>query len=119
MSEKKIWIAIAVGFVLAGGSFGTMIYFKQEDIDVSRAEASDLKTRIAAARKTIESTTGLEREVIVLREISEVIDQILPDTEDLNNLVDDFYQYAVDSRVASTSFKRKPDRTSGRGQIAR
>lgn len=112
MSVKRIWIGIAVGTLLAAGGSGTLIYFKQEDIEVARQEVGGLRTKIDSARKTIEGTAELEREVIVLREIAEVIDQILPRSEDLNNLIGNFHQYAVDTDVVPTSFKLKPDRAA-------
>ena len=115
MSEKKVWIGIAVGTVLAAAGVGALIYFKQQDIELARQDVANLKTKIGAARKTVEGTPQLEHQVIVAREISEVIEEILPNTEDLNRLIDDFYQYATDSEVTPTSFKRVPDRTAGRG----
>lgn len=110
MSEKRVWIGIIGGTVLIAGGLGALIYFKQADIEQARQEVADLGNEIDSARATIRGTANLEREVIVLREIAEVIDEILPGTEDLNTLIDDFYQYAQDSKVHSTSFKRKPQR---------
>lgn len=115
MSEKKVWIGIVAGSVLAAAGIGSLIYLQQEDIQSARQDIENVKTRINTSRTTIKGTPGLEHEVIVLREISETINQILPTTEDLTNLIDDFYQYATDSSVKSTSFKRKPDRSNGRG----
>ena len=115
MSDMKVWIGIATGTVLAAAGAGTLIYMKQQDIEEARAAVDNLRGRIATARKTVEETPDLEHQVIVQREVSEVIEEILPNTEDLNNLIDDFYQYATDSEVISTSFKRVPDRSSVRG----
>lgn len=115
MSEKKVWIGIVAGSVLAAAGIGSLIYFQEGDIESARQDIENVKTRINTSRSTIKGTPDLEHEVIVLREISETINQILPTTEDLTNLIDDFYQYATDSSVRSTSFKRKPDRSNGRG----
>jgi len=114
--EKKVWVGIGVGSALLALGLGGLIYLEQGDIEGGRTEVSNLQTRIAAARKTIEGTPALEQDVIVLREVATVIDQILPGVEDLNGLNDDFHQYATDSEVRATAFKLKPDRgSSARG----
>ncbi len=113
--DKRLWIGIGVGTLLLGGGLGTLIYLKQGDIEEARTEVANLETQIEKARKTLEGTAALEQEVIVLREVSTVIDQILPSVEDLNELNDDFHQYATDAHVRATAFKLKPDRSGGRG----
>ena len=115
-SEKKAWLSIAGGTLLAASGLGTLIYFKIDDLAHTREEMAALSSRIMTARQTIAGTEALEREVIVLREISTTIDQILPDAEDLNNLIHKFYEYAEESNVIATAFKKKPDRGALRGQ---
>lgn len=112
--EKKVWIGIAAGTILGAASIGTLIYLKQGEIEVSELEVTTLEGQIQKARKTIEGTSTLEQEVIVLREVSTVIDQILPSNEDLTGLNDNFHSYATDSNVRATAFKLKPDRSGGR-----
>ena len=72
--------------------------------------------RIKAARhrQTIEGTATLEREVIVLREMSEVIKAILPDSEDVNNLIHTFHEYSGEAGVRTTSYKRKANLRRGK-----
>lgn len=111
--DKKVWIGVAAVTALIGISLVTLIYMKQGDIDTAQQEVAGLETKIGAARKTIEGTASLEQEVIVLREVSTVIEQILPSVEDLNGLNDDFHQYATDAQVRATAFKLKPDRGAG------
>lgn len=114
--EKKVWVGIGAGSALLAIGLGTLIYLEKGDIEAARTEVSSLETQISGARKTIEGTPALEQEVIVLREVATLIDQILPSVEDLNGLNDDFHQYATDSEVRATAFKLKPDRgSSARG----
>ena len=117
MSERKTWIGLTAGTVLAAAGIGALIYLKGQDIESARTEVANVRTKISQARGTIEETPAIEHEVIVQREIAEVINQILPTTKDLTTLVDDFYQYATDSQVISTSFRRKADRSSARGAV--
>ena len=90
-SEKKAWISIAAGAFLIACGLATLIYFRIESLAQTREDLVAIHSRIVNARQTIEGTEALEREVIVLREISTTIDQILPDAEDLNNLIHKFY----------------------------
>lgn len=113
--EQKQWIAFGVLSLAAAGGFGWMIYSKQGDIETSRQEVATLEGNIATARKTIEGTAALEQEVIVLREVSTVIDQILPTSEDLNRLIDDFHAYATETGVWATAFKLKSSGGGSRG----
>jgi Tfp pilus assembly protein PilO len=111
--DKKAWIGVLSTTAILGIGLVSLIYMKQGDISTARQGVVGLETRIGAARKTIEGTAGLEQEVIILREVSTVIEQILPGVEDLNGLNDDFHQYATDAQVRATAFKLKPDRNSG------
>jgi hypothetical protein len=113
--QQKVWIGVAAAAVLSAAGLGTLIYLEQGNIEDARAEVATLKTKIAQARKTIEGTAGLEQEVIVLREVSTVIDQILPSIEDLNVLNENFHSYATQAEVRATSVKLKADRSGGRG----
>ena len=107
MSEKKVWIGIITGSLLMATGFSSMIYFEEEDIAASREEIGVLKQQIDSSRETIKTTPDLENEVIVLREISETIKQILPTEEDLTNLIFEFHEYAKASKVNPTSFRLK------------
>lgn len=114
MSDKKMWAGLVGGGLLLAAGAGTLIYYKAEDIEIARGEVAKLQTSIDNARTTIEGTGVLEREVIVLREMSEVIHQILPDSEEVNNLIHTLHEYAGQASVRTTSYKRKPDHQRGR-----
>ena len=68
MSERKAWAGIAAGTIFIGGGLGALIYMQQGSIEESRAEVASLRSDITEARRTIQGTADLEREVIVLRE---------------------------------------------------
>lgn len=110
MTEKRIfkW-ALGGGAMLALG-IGAMVYLEYGSIDESRANVAGLKVNIEASRKILTGTGTLEREVIVLRETEEVIKEILPDEQDVNNLVRDLSRFKDESMVQITGLKKKaPD----------
>jgi Tfp pilus assembly protein PilO len=113
MSDRRMWLSVIGGGVLLAGTFGGLIYYQNEDIEMTREEAGNLRTEIAAARTLIEGTSALEREVIVLREVSDVIKGILPDESDVNNLVRTFQEYSGESEVRITSLKKKQNPVVG------
>lgn len=113
MSERRLWIGLLGGGLLAGAAFGGLIYMKKQDIERAREEVAALRSSIQTARKTIEGTAALEREVIVLREMSEVIGTILPTSEEVNNLIHTLHSYSGQADVRTTSYKRKPDVARG------
>lgn len=112
-NTKKLLIVFVVGLLLAGG-IGFMIFGKIEDVENARGEVKALESRVEKARSTIAGTAALEREVIVLREVADVIQEILPDSEDVNNLIRTFHEYFGEAQVTATSYKRKPDVGRGR-----
>ena len=50
--------------------FGYLIYSEHQSVDESRDEVAPLRDLIASFRETVRKTPEIEREVIVLREIS-------------------------------------------------
>jgi hypothetical protein len=66
-----------------------------------------LHENIETSRKLIEGTAALEREVIVLREMTDVMRKILPDTEDVNNLVRTLQKFSEESGVRISGLKKK------------
>ena len=118
MNERKKWMSIVGGALASMAALGYAVHTEQGQIDVSRAEIAQLKQDIQRSRETISKTAGVEREVIVLRELSEVIDEVLPATEELTNLINDFRDYAVAAGVEVNSFKHKPTRSAGQGPAA-
>tara|TARA_R110002126_G_scaffold11114_3_gene50421 strand:+ start:16608 stop:18005 length:1398 start_codon:yes stop_codon:yes gene_type:complete len=114
MNEKKAWLTVGiVSFLIAGGA-GFAIYTKRKDIDETEASIAKLHTDIDTARRTIEGTSDLEREVIVLRELAGAFEQILPNGAEVTNLIQNFYRYSGEAGVEPTSFKPKTTTTRGR-----
>ena len=117
MNTKKTWILVlGVGFLLGCG-LGALIWTKYRAIDADRAEIATLRSTIESSRKQIEGTPALEREVIVLRELNEVMKAVLPDTEDVNNLVRTLQRFSEDSHVRVSGIKKKPDDTKNRSDF--
>ena len=112
MNEKKAWTAVIAGSLLAAAGAGTLIYFERESIASARGDVAQIRTNIDAARTLLKGTTELEREVIVLRETEEVIKEILPDEQDVNNFVRDLRRFEEDSEVRITGLKKKPREAS-------
>jgi Tfp pilus assembly protein PilO len=107
VNEKRWWIGIIAGGVLAAGGLGTLIYLQFGKIEQARANVATLKSNIESSRKLIEGTAALEREVIVLRELTEVMQSILPDNDDVNNLVRTLQKFSEDSGVRISGLKKK------------
>jgi Tfp pilus assembly protein PilO len=119
MNSRKQWIGfIAGGFLLASAS-GYMIWREYGNIDVARMEVDGLHANIDSSRKLIEGTGTLEREVIVLRELSEVMKKILPDTDDVNNLVRTFQKFSEESGVRITGLKKKANDSRDKGDFTK
>jgi len=117
MNPRQKWISVFAGGVLLAGGIGYMIYEQFGKIDAARAEVAGLRTNIDSSRKLIEGTGTLEREVIVLRELSEVMKKILPDTDDVNNLVRTFQKFSEDSGVRISGLKKKANSTKDKGDF--
>lgn len=100
-----LWVS-AIGGALALG-LGALIYLQYEEIAKGRDQVAALRTNIEGARKQIEGTGTLEREVIVLREISQVMKEILPDDNDINNLVRTLQKFSEESEVRISGLKKK------------
>jgi Tfp pilus assembly protein PilO len=115
MTQRRWWIGIIAGGALCAAGVGACIWMQAGRIEEARNGVTSLKTNIATSRKLIEGTSALEREVIVLRELSEVMKGILPDNDDVNNLVRTFQRFAEDSGVRISGLKRK-NANEGKGQ---
>jgi Tfp pilus assembly protein PilO len=108
MNPKRVFAWLVGGGVLAAAGAGALVYLEYESIDESRAAVAELKLSIDGSRKILTGTGALEREVIVLRETEEVIKGILPDEQDLNNLVRDLSHFETEANVQITALKGKP-----------
>ena len=108
MNEKRLWIGIIAGGSLAAIGCGFLVHMEYGNIDTAKQAVANLRGEISASRKLLTGTTELEREVIVLRETEETIKEILPDEQDVNNLVRDLSRFKEDSGVQITGLKKKP-----------
>ncbi len=116
MDDRKFWILVALVFAVVTSGSGYAIYSKKEAIKNRRAEVEQLGKDIQVARKTITTTASLEKEVIVLRELSVVFEEILPTTDGARNLIKNFYNYSRETGVQPTSFQPQASRNPGAAQ---
>ena len=119
MSSRKKWIGFIAGGVALAGACGFMIWREYGKIDIAHMEVDGLRANIDSSRKLIEGTGTLEREVIVLRELSEVMKKILPDTDDVNNLVRTFQKFSEESGVRITGLKKKVNNANDKGDFTK
>ena len=105
--EQKTWLAVLGGGGVLGVGLAWLIYSQLGSIADGRAEVEQLRNKVAAARKLIEGTNSLEREVIVQREMSEVMGTILPDNEDMHNWVRTIQDFSDTSAVRIRGLKKK------------
>lgn len=107
MNQRRWWMGIIGGGVLCAGGLGALIWHQHQTIEETKAAAAALRGNIDSSRKLIEGTSALEREVIVLRELSEVMKGILPDTNDVYNLTRTLERFSNESGLRTTSVKKK------------
>lgn len=114
MKTRNFWIVFGVTTSLVASGLGWGIKSEIQHIETARAEIATLRTNIDNSRKLIEGTPKLEDEVIVLREVSDLIKQILPDVNDVNNFINTLNGFAIDSDMNATAFRKKQDVRSSR-----
>jgi Tfp pilus assembly protein PilO len=107
VNERRWWISIIAGGTLCALGAGALLWWQHEKIVEGRKSVETLKGSIESSRKTIEGTGALEREVIVLRELTQVMKGILPDNDDVNNLVRTLQKFSEDSGVRISGLKKK------------
>lgn len=115
MSDKKPWYILGGLTATAAIGLGTAIYFENETLNIEREAVLALETEIKVAWALVETTSTIEKDVIVLRELSAVFEQVLPTSEDANNLIQDFHRYSGEAGVDPTSFKAKAQVARARG----
>jgi len=118
MEQKKFFLVLGAATLAVSAGAGALIYNTLGEIEEKRAEVGRLTTETEKARKTVEGTPTLEREVIVLREISEVIGQILPSEEAASELTRDLYGYAAEAGVEIDSSTPQTNRTGAQTRSA-
>ena len=105
MSERNNWLLVGgISFGLAA-SCGALIYFKMEEIQRAEDEIVQLDGEIAGAIALLEGTQALEEEVILQRETDEVVATILPNDQDIAELVSALQQFESASDVNITDLK--------------
>lgn len=110
MNDRRWWIGIVGGGTALAMACGGLVYWQYGVIEKAREEVTGVRAEIESSRKLLTGTPKMEREVIVLRETEEVIKEILPDQEDLNNFVRDLRSFEQDSGVRITGLKKVDDR---------
>lgn len=113
MNEKKVLTTTVVVGILAAAGIGGLIYRQKGVIEQTEQEIVTLETNIASARQLIEGTPALERDVIILRELAQVIKGILPDEQDVNNLVRTFNTFEEEAQVEIRQLRKKPNFNAG------
>jgi hypothetical protein len=109
VNERQAWLTILIGGSTLAVGLGALIYLQTGKIGEAETEVETLRTKVVSSRKLIEGTSTLEREVIVQREMSEVIRDVLPDEEDMNNWVRTIQGFSEESGVRIRALKKKPD----------
>lgn len=87
LKEKKIILSIAAGALALSAAAGFGIYMTLDSISLKEAEAETKRQDIAAARKKVDATAGLEDKVIVLREGMATLTSVLPNTKEVEEFV--------------------------------
>ncbi|MCE9593344.1 MAG: general secretion pathway protein GspB [Planctomycetes bacterium] len=118
MKEKKTWRIVLAGGITVAGALGFLIWSGYDTIAASREEVGGLHQSIDSSRKLLAQTGDLERDVIVLRETEQLIKEILPDEQDLNNFVRDLRAFEEESGVHITGLKKKADASRGKKKDA-
>lgn len=94
MNAKHWWLGTAGGGGVLALGLGLLTYFELQNIEALRQDVASTRIKIDGHRALIQGSAALEREVIVLREMSEVIKGILPDQEDVYNLSRTFQRFS-------------------------
>ena len=117
MKISRRTLGISAAFLACSGLLSYAIYSKHESIATTHSEIEGLRSEIQTARKEIETTRSVEREVIVLRELASVMRSILPDNEDVNNLVRELQRFSEMSGVRISGLKKKAADSKDKGDF--
>jgi Tfp pilus assembly protein PilO len=114
VNEKKLFLSLVAGGALLACGLGAGAWFQRESVLEAQARAVSLTTEIADARKRVSGLPKVEREVIVLRALSDEMKRVLPDEDDVNNLVRTLNRFSEDAKVRISGLKKKNTEVAGR-----
>ena len=112
MSSRNVWLTLVIGSIVICGSLGGLVHVARQDIELAQVDLHTLQDQVTVARSTTSQTPKLERDVIVLRELSSFVEETLPSTEDLTRLIEDLKEYLQEADVEVESFGLRPNRPS-------
>jgi len=104
--EKSMLVTGVVGVLLLGG-LGTLLWWERGAIADARAAGDALRSEADRARLEIGKTAGLERDVIVQRELDELMREILPNDQEITEYVRTLQAFADNSGVSISQLKPK------------
>jgi Tfp pilus assembly protein PilO len=110
MNDRKFWMILGLIFVAVTSGCAYAIVAQQDHIADRRGAIENLTQKIKGARATITETPNLIKDVIVLRELAVVFEEILPTTDGARNLIKNFYNYSREAGVDPDSFKDQTSR---------
>ncbi|MFT5198475.1 MAG: Tfp pilus assembly protein PilO [Planctomycetota bacterium] len=110
MNDRKFWMILGLIFTAVTSGCAYAIVAQQDHIADRRGAIEDLTQKIKGARATITETPNLIKDVIVLRELAVVFEEILPTTDGARNLIKNFYNYSREAGVDPDSFKDQTSR---------
>jgi len=105
--KNRTFLAVAGGVALTA-FLGGAIYFERENISELRLEGEGLQGQILTAQSLVRGTPELVKKVVIQRETDEVVKEILPNVEDINNFVRTLRTFEEQSGVRITAVKKKP-----------
>jgi Tfp pilus assembly protein PilO len=108
MSTRNVWLTLVIGSIVICGSLGGLVHVAHRNIEAAQVDLQTLQDQVTVARNTTSQTPKLEREVIVLRELSSFVEETLPSTEDLTALIEDLKEYLQEADVEVESFGLRP-----------
>ncbi len=109
MNERRVWFSILGGGTACALGLGALLWWQHGQIEEAREAVTVQRASIDSSRKLIAGTSALERDVIVLRELTEVMKGILPDNDDINNLVRTLQYFSEESGVHISGLKKKTE----------
>lgn len=104
--DKALLLGGGAALLVLGG-FGTLIWWEHGAIAEASAARDALREEAERARLQLAKGPGLERDVIVQRELDAVMRQILPSDQEITEYVRTLQTFAENSGVAISQLKKK------------